>query len=100
MIQLRLKGLESFKLSSEKLKLEASVSSQNGEQRLWKGGNEEVLLDSKNPSWMAILIKNADGKATKTIPLNEGYFELQLPKSFSESNPKTLTLSWIDFYRN
>jgi len=90
-IQLRLKGLESFKLSSEKLKLEASVSSQNGEQRLWKGGNEEVLLDSKNPSWMAIL---------KTIPLNEGYFELQLPKSFSESNPKTLTLSWIDFYRN
>lgn len=99
-IQLRLKGLESFKLSSEKLKLEASVSSHNGEQRLWKDEKEEVLLDSKSPSWMAILIKNSDGKATKTIPLNDGCFEMQLPKSFSEENPKTLTLSWIDFYRN
>jgi hypothetical protein len=99
-IQLRLKGLESFKLSAEKLKLEASVSSHNGDQRLWKDGNEDALLDSKNPSWMEILIKSADGKATKTIPLNEGCFEMQLPKSFSEGNPKTLTLTWIDFYRN
>lgn len=99
-IQLRLRGLESFKLSSGKLKLEASVSSHNGEQRLWKDEKEDVLLDSKNPSWMAILIKNSDGKATKTIPLNDGCFEMQLPKSFSEDNPKTLTLSWIDFYRN
>ena len=99
-IQLRLRGLEGFKLSNGTLKLEASVSSHNGGQRLWKDGNEDALLDSKNPSWMEILIKNADGKATKTIPLNEGCFEMQLPKSFSEGNPKTLTLSWIDFYRN
>jgi hypothetical protein len=99
-IQLRLTGLEGFKLSNGKLKLEASVSSHNGVQRLWKDGNEDALLDSKDPSWMEILIKNADGKATKTIPLNEGCFEIQLPKSCSEGNPKTLTLSWIDFYRN
>ena len=31
LIQLRLKGLENFKVSTDKLKIEASISSQNGD---------------------------------------------------------------------
>ena len=46
LIRLRLKGLENFNVSTEKLKLEASVSSQNGESRLWKDGKEDMPLDS------------------------------------------------------
>ncbi len=40
-----------------------------------------------------------DGKPAKTIPLDDGYFEMQLPKALFEDNPKSITINWIDFYR-
>ncbi len=99
-LQLRLNGLESFKLLSDKLKLDASISSQNGDVRLWKDGKEDEPLDAKNPYWMEIRIQDAEGKPTKVFPLKGGFVEMQLPKSLLERNPKSLTLHWIDFYRN
>jgi hypothetical protein len=99
-IQLKLKGLENFKLSTDKLKLEASVSSQNGDVRLWKGGKEDSPLDAMSPYWMEIRIIGSDDELTKTIPLKDGYFEMQLPKKFFEGNPKSLKVEWIDFYRS
>ena len=41
-----------------------------------------------------------DGKPAKAIPLKDGCFEMALPKAFFEGNPKTITMGWIDFYRN
>ena len=99
-IQLRLTGLENFKVSTDKLKLEGSVSSQNGDVRIWKDGKEHSPLDSKSPYWMEIRIMDSDGKPTKVIPLRNGYFVMQLPKTFFEGNPKAFKLDWIDFYRN
>lgn len=99
-IQLRLKGLENSKLSTDRLKLEASVSSQDGSVRLWKDGNEDVLLDSKSPYWMEIKILGSDGEPTKAIPLKDGSIEMQLPKKFFDDNPKSFNVEWIDFYRN
>ena len=99
-IQLRLKGLESFKLSTDKLKLEAPVSSHDGDVRLWKDGKEDSPLDSKSPYWMEIRILGSDGEPTKSIPLKDGCFEMQLPKKFFEGNPKSYKVEWIDFYRN
>jgi hypothetical protein len=98
-IQLRLSGLENFKATTEKRKLEASVSSQDGGVRHWMDGKEDSPLDATNPYWMDIRIVGSDGKLTSTIPLKDGYFEMQLPKSFFEGNPKSITLNWIDFYR-
>lgn len=98
-IQLRLKGLEHFKLLSDKLKLEASVSSHDGSVRLWKDGREDSPLDSKNRYWMKIKILDKVGKPTQAIPLEDGSFEMQLPKNFFEGNPKAIKLEWIDFYR-
>ena len=100
LIRLRLKGLENFNVSTEKLKLEASVSSQNGDARLWKDGKEDMLLDSKSPYWMEIRIIDSDGKPTKALPLKAGYIEMQLPKKLFEVNPKSIALNWVDFYRN
>lgn len=40
-----------------------------------------------------------DGEPVKTIPLEDGFFEMQLPKVLFEDNPKSITLNWIDFYR-
>ena len=99
LIKLRLKGLENFKVSTDKLKLEASVSSQNGDARIWKGGKEDTPLNSKNPYWMQIQIMDIDGKPTKALPSRDGYFELQLPKRLFEGNPRAFMLEWIDFYR-
>ena len=95
-----LKGLESFSVSNDKVKLEASVSSQDSKVRLWKDGKEDTPLDAKCPYWMEIQVVGSDGKPAKPIPLKDGYFELQLPKSIIEGNPKSITLTWIDFYRN
>lgn len=99
-IHLRLKGLESFKLSTDKLKLEASVSSHDGSVRLWKDAKEDSPLDSKSPYWMEIKTLDSDGEPTKAIPLKDGYFEMELPKKFVEGNPESIKVEWIDFYRN
>ncbi|HUP80465.1 MAG TPA: hypothetical protein VM260_18060 [Pirellula sp.] len=99
-MQLRLKGLESFKRSTDKLKLETSASSQNCDVRLWKNGKEDSPLDSKNPCWMEIRVLDSEGRPTKAIPVKDGCIEMQLPKKFFEGNPKSFKVEWIDFYRN
>jgi hypothetical protein len=99
-IQLQLNGLESFRLSTANLKLNASVSSQSGDVRLWQDGNDELLLDSKSPYWIEIRILGGGGKPTRAIPLKDGCFEIHLPKKFFEGNPQSFKLEWIDFHRS
>jgi hypothetical protein len=99
-IQLRLQGLERFKLTAEPTKLEAAVSSRDGMVRLWKEGHEELPLDSKSPMWMEIRMINKEGGLAAKIPLKDGFFEMRLPEAMLESNPEKFKLEWIDFYRN
>lgn len=100
MLRLHLKGLENFKVITGKVTLEAAVSSQDGHVRLWRDGKEDSPLDSKSPYWMEIRMVGNDGKPTTAIPLKDGYFEIPLPKALFEDNPKSITVNWIDFYRN
>jgi hypothetical protein len=99
-LRLHLKGLESMKVSNGKVTLEAAVSSQDGQVRLWRDGKEDSPVDSESPYWMEIRMVGNDGKPTTAIPLKDGYFEIQLPKALFEDSPKSITVSWIDFYRN
>lgn len=99
MLRLHLKGLENFKVTNGKVTLEAAVSSKNGNVREWKDGKEDSPMVAKSPNWMEIRIVGSDGKSTTTIPLKDGYFELQLPKTLFEGNPKSIKVNWIDFYR-
>lgn len=99
-LRLYLKGLENFRATNEKVKLGVSMSSQDGKVRLWKDDKEDSPLDSKSPYWMEVRMVGKDGKPTKVIPLKDGYIEMQLPYAFFEGNPKSITVSWIDFYRN
>ena len=101
-LRLHLKGLENFKVTSEKVKLEGSASLQDGKPqvRLWKDGKEDAPLDAKSPYWMEVRIVGGDGKAAKEIPVKGGYFEMPLPRAMFEGNPRTITVNWIDFYRN
>jgi hypothetical protein len=60
---------------------------------------EDAALDEKSPLWADIRIVGSDGKPAKELPLKGGYFEVALPRAFFEGNPKSITLNWIDFYR-
>ena len=99
-IQLQLKGLENLKLSNERLKLEASISSHDASARLWKDAKEDSPLDPKSPYWMETRMLDNDGAPTKAVPLKDGCFEMQIPKKFFEGNPKSFKVEWIDFFRN
>src|SRR5262245_35512331 len=101
-LRLHLKGLESFRASNGKVMLDAAVSIHEGkvQVRLWKDGKEDAPLDEKSPLWTDIRIVGGDGKPAKELPLKDGYFEVAVPKAFFEGNPMSITLNWIDFYRN
>ncbi len=99
MLRLHLKGLENFKVTNGKVTLEAAVSSQDGKVRLWKDGKEDSALNTESSYWMEIRIVGKNGIPATTISLNDGYFEMQLPKALFEDNPKSITVNWIDFYR-
>jgi hypothetical protein len=100
-LKLHLKGLESLVLSSGKVKLSVSVSSQ-GEKprvRLGKDDKEDEPLDQKNPLWMEVRILGSDGTPAQKLPLKDGWFEMTLPKALLDGNPPSLSVQWIDFYR-
>jgi hypothetical protein len=101
-LRLHLKGLESFRVSSGKVRLDAAVSIQEGKPkvRLWKDGKEAAPLDEKSPFWADIRIVGGDAKPAKELPLKDGYFGITLPRELFDGNPKTITVGWIDFFRN
>lgn len=98
-LRLYLKGLENFKVTNGNVIVEAALSSQDGKVRLWQDNDEAQLLDAKHPYWMEIRMVGKDGKSVKTIPLKDGYFEMQLPKALFEDHANSISLNWIDFYR-
>ncbi len=101
-VRLYLKGLSNFRASNGKATLNAAASIQEGKTqvRLWKDGKEDAPLDEKSPLRADIRIVGGDGKPARELPLKGGYFEIVLPRAFFEGNPKSVTLAWIDFYRN
>jgi hypothetical protein len=101
-VRLHLKGLENFRVTNGKVTLAGSASLQDGKPlvRLWKDGKEAAPLDARSPYRMEVRIVGGDGQPAKELPLKGGYFELPLPRALFEGNPKTITLNWIDFYRN
>jgi hypothetical protein len=101
-LRLHLKGLENFRVSNGKVTVDAAVSIEEGKTkvRMWKDGKEDVPLDDKSPLWTDIRIVGGEGKPAKELPLKDGYFEMTLPRAFFEGNPNSITLNWIDFYRN
>jgi hypothetical protein len=100
-LRLHLKGLSNFRAWNGKATVDAAVSIEEGKTqvRLWMDRKEDALLDEKSPFWMDVRIVGGDGKPARELPLKDGYFEMTLPKALFEGNPKSITLNWIDFYR-
>jgi len=99
-LRLHLKGLEEFRLISDETAIAASVSSSGSfsinDQRVNSSGSE-YSITSIDPFWMKIEI--VSDLATKKIPLEDGYFEITVPKEFIRSAGNSFEIQWIDFYR-
>jgi hypothetical protein len=101
-LRLKLNGLEHFRVASGRLTLAAAVSATGGKPaiRVWQDGHEDNPLDDKSPAWPDIRILQSDGTPAGQLPLAGGYFELTLPPALFQGEPQSITLDWIDFYRN
>ena len=98
LVRLHLTGLESFKASVGKVTLHVSVSSTGAnEKRVWisSDGRDEKPITESSPFWTDVMFVGGGRK----IPLEDGYFEMRLPVALFKNNPKSITMSWIDFYR-
>jgi hypothetical protein len=97
-VRLHLSGLESFKVSNEKVTVEWSVSSTRDNLRRvsLRSGKKEMALSKESPYFTNVQIIGGNG----TIPLKAGHLEVALPAKLFEDNPQRIRLQWIDFYRN
>ena len=98
-LRLHLMGLERFRLTSARDQISASVSSGEAAsmniQTILLSGTESPLLPG-DPLWMEIEIVS---EAEKTIPLEQGYFEITVPQKFISNAGTLFEIEWIDFYR-
>ena len=100
-LRLHLSGLEFLTIGNGKITLNGSVLSHSGNPRLLnvvKDGKENKV-EKDSLYWTEIRGFDATGKPVKGLPGKGGYFEITLPKALLESEPKSLELRWIDFYR-
>jgi len=97
-VRMRTKGLESFEATSGTTTLQVSVpSTDQGKPELTlRHGTRETMIDRKSPYWTEVRI----AAEKKSIPLENGYFEIPLPARLFEGNPQSIELRWVDFYRN
>jgi hypothetical protein len=98
-VRLRVKGLEEFRFSQGKAEITARVSSGDGgvTQSLRSRDGVEQPITSTNPSWLNLRI--VSDQAAPRIPLEQGHFEITLPKDVLGKGRRSFSIRWIDFYR-
>jgi len=98
LLRLHLKGLEDFQLISSQTTIAASISSGQvfniNSQRVIESNAGYPIL-SIHPLWLNIEIVSEN----REIPLEEGYFEITLPREFIRKAGSSFEVQWIDFYR-
>ena len=103
-LRLRLKGLEEFRLSYGRTVITARASNQaNGgaSPRIiqivsTRGGGERAITPD-SPFWLGVRI--VSDMAAPRIPLDDGHFDITLPKDFLREGGRAFSIRWIDFYR-
>lgn len=97
-LRLRLAGLEEVRLTAGEVTVSASIPSSGGlnaqSQRVLSDNGEQVLR-SFDALWLDIEIVSNSPR----IPLEDGYFEVVVPKEFLRTSGGSFEMQWIDFYR-
>lgn len=100
-VRLRLKGLESLRISNGKTTLAASVSS-HGDRRgrldLLEAGKEKPLPQDSRLQ-LHIRRVQPEGKQVQTPAADRTYFEFAIPKALLQPATEAVQLEWIDFFR-
>ena len=100
-LRMHLSGLEQLQMAYDDLVIQASVDSTppyNVRQRV-REEEGELVIDDTSPYWMDIALVSGDAEVPAKIPLEDGYFEVDVPENFLMGGYEEITLSWIDFYR-
>ncbi|MFH1265436.1 MAG: ThuA domain-containing protein [Planctomycetota bacterium] len=100
-LRLHLRGLEGLTISNRSVTLKVSVLSHSGNPRhlgVVEDGEKKVAKKG-SPYWTEIRAFDGKGKPVQGLPEEGGYFEIELPAALFTSKPKSLTIDWIDFYR-
>lgn len=102
-LRLRLRGLESLRITGGDATLRVSVLSHSGHPRLLhlrRGGQPEgPELARGDPGWTDVRAFDADGEPADGLPVEGGWFELTVPKVLLSEQSESLTLDWVDFHR-
>ena len=99
-LRLHVKGLEEFQLTYGGTVISATVSSSDNRsifQSLATPEESERPITPDNPSWLDIA--TVSDQAKSRIPLDQGYFEITLPKGLLSARDRSFSIQWIDFYR-
>ena len=98
-LRLHLQGLEEIRLTSSQTSIAASVSNSDPSQvhqRIAAASINTPILPGQ-PLWMEIEIVSE--QAVETLPLEEGYFEVTVPRDFLQKAGNSFEAEWIDFHR-
>lgn len=98
LLRLHLIGLEDLRVISSEATVSASVSAGEAafpvSERI-VSSNVEFPILSVHPLWVNIEIVSEN----KNVPLEEGYFEITIPREFIRNAGTSFEVRWIDFYR-
>ncbi len=95
-LRLHLKGLEGLKLSSDNVELVAEVSPIDNKRYLHIAEGRQAATKLEECEIRAL---DNDGRPTQAVSLQQGYYEVRLPKELFAMNPESITMNWVDFYR-
>lgn len=100
-LRLHLQGLEGLKVSNGQLEFVAEVVAQDKKRflQVTKNSQPGKPPEPKKLADYEIHSFEKNGKPTQVVPLQDGYFEVRLPKELFTDDPKSITINWIDFYR-
>ena len=103
-VRLNLKGLEGFGVSDGLVSIrgEVPVPTRGAgiQPRVWLEGQENQPMTQNHPHWISIRRRTAERKSPEPESAPDGYFELTLPPALFRESPKSISVSWVDFYRS
>jgi hypothetical protein len=100
MLRLHLRGLEELRFTYGETTVIASLSSagDNTTHQTVLGAGQEQAIAAGSPYWMNIRLVPGRGSPA-TIPLQDGYIEVEAPKDFLARGQTKFAIQWVDFYR-
>ena len=101
LLRFHLAGLEGLELACGDVAVSASLLSHSGNpihESVPIVGGEAQDIAPGNPYWLRIDVV-PEGEAAKTIPLEKGYIEVEVPQALIQACRGRFSLRWADFYR-